>query len=1724
MSQILNLIGATLNSSTSAADFRNFTKFKITAASDSNAMARNDFVDAKIQNNVNAAFSSLNPSRNNPTFTNIKIPSLNTPGVLHNNSNGVITSSKVTADKIDTAVVSLNHFDTSITNVFLKKIVIDGSIPSSTSGTKGDMIVSSGYLHICLTSDTNGAGAIWKKVILNDNAELNNFNIPALFYGSSTYTIIPPTSKSGGEFSYSVSNTNIATVYNKMSPYSITIPSVPPLPKLSVTNFPALGSLSHWEMNIRFNATGASDTWRGIIGDMYNDINVRGWGLWISNANRLVFSWNEPAWGTAITVSLNKNYILKITRTPSSMTMELTNISETPNTQQTDTNNSMSTYVMSTNGPVTIGGWINHQGEKFIGTISYVNVNDLISSYINIVNVGTTTITATQAAYGNFTSNTISTTLVINPTLPILSNFTIVSNETPLSQPFQLKPPTSTSSGAFTYSVPQGNGVVTINGNTVTVIGAGTVTITATQAASGDYSSGSITTSLTIIIPALSNFIMPASKTDISQPFTLTPPTSPSSGAFTYSVPQGNSIVIINENTVTPIGQGTITVTATQAASGNYLSNSITATLIIISSTPVLSNFNIPTLYHGSSAYTIIPPTSNSDGEFSYSVSNTNIATVYKKMSPYTITNPSLPSLNVTNFPALGLMSNWEMNIRFNATGASDTWRGIIGDMYNNSNSRGWGLWISNANRLFFSWNGPTWGTAITVSLNKNYILKITRTPSSMTMELTNISETPNTQQTDTNNSMSTYVMSTNGPVTIGGWINYQGENFIGTISYVNVNDLLSPLINIVNVGTTTITATQAAYGNFTSNTISTTLVVNPNIPILSNFTIVSNKTPLSQPFQLTSPTSPSSGAFTYSVPQGNGVVTINGNTVTVIGEGTVTVTATQAASGNYTSNTITATLIIISSTPVLSNFNIPALDYGSSAYTITPPSSNSSGDFTYSIQDSSIATLGGGYCLSFDGDNDFVTFGLKQEYLISSAITMECFFKTNINPPLKSASTLLSRYETGGYNTGASYSIGLSSLGNVYITITGERSVDNWFSISSPNSYADKNWHSMAATYNSSTGYLALYIDGILVNSDTKPYFGLISTNNIMPLIMGNDSSGSYFGASDRQFNGCIAGMRLWNVARSASQVYAGINTYNKVLTSTSGLVGYWKLNQNSGTIVNDSSGNNNNGTLVNFALSGSSNWDNSFIGETTINPVTIGTTTITATQAAYEDYLSSTDISTTIVINTAIPILSNFTVPSNITEASDQFTLIPPSSISPGAFTYTASPANIVNITDNIVKPVAPGTVTITASQASYLGYSEASIAVTFVVIKVVPLLSNFNLPIQHNDKVVKTIYNFTPPTSDIDGVFSYTINDNSIADITSINSLTFNGSSHISCGYNDNYGIIFSISVEYWFKTSYSASTQVIVSKTRHPFSGYRDKESFSTGLITGGKIYFYVVGNNNIGSPNTFTLYGNNYYADNNWHSVSVTYNSYSKYMAIYVDGILDNSGYNNVFPNISNGIMSTHSHNAPLQIGWDGETYPSDTHFRGELSKIRLWARDLSNWEVYSIYNTYNILPGNTSELRAYFKLNELSGTIAYDSSSRQNTGGTLIQCSFTNNRNTTNILNVKNIGTTIVTAKQEEYGIYKSNTITTTLTVINFLTNFTVPDNKTSLSEPFQLTPPTSNSNGQFTYSVPQDNGVVTINGNTVTPIAAGMVTVTATQAASGNYSSHFTTALLTIN
>lgn len=162
---------------------------------------------------------------------------------------------------------------------------------------------------------------------------------------------------------------------------------------------------------------------------------------------------------------------------------------------------------------------------------------------------------------------------------PTLSNFSI-STKT-VGDSFELTAPTSNSAGAFTYTSSNPS-VATISGSTVNAVGAGNTTITATQAANGSYLEGSITATFTVsnlIIPTINALTLPTVAMG-DAPFSLTDPISNSSGAFTYTS-SNPSVATISGSTVTIVGVGTTTITATQVAVGSYDTGSVSATLTV---------------------------------------------------------------------------------------------------------------------------------------------------------------------------------------------------------------------------------------------------------------------------------------------------------------------------------------------------------------------------------------------------------------------------------------------------------------------------------------------------------------------------------------------------------------------------------------------------------------------------------------------------------------------------------------------------------------------------------------------------------------------------------------------------------------------------------------------------------------------------------------------------------------------------------------------------------------------------------------------------------------------------------------------------------------------------------------------------------------------------------------------------------------------------------------
>ncbi len=111
--------------------------------------------------------------------------------------------------------------------------------------------------------------------------------------------------------------------------------------------------------------------------------------------------------------------------------------------------------------------------------------------------------------------------------------------------------------------------------------------------------------------------------------------------------------------------------------------------------------------------------------------------------------------------------------------------------------------------------------------------------------------------------------------------------------------------------------------------------------------------------------------------------------------------------------------------------------------------------------------------------------------------------------------------------------------------------------------------WHHAAATYDATTGTWKLYLDGVLDQT-------LVLASAFQPQSASTEhaalgTSLTSTGTAAGFFAGVIDEARIWNVARTAGQIAA---SRDLELTSGTGLVARWGINEGAGTVVGDSIG----------------------------------------------------------------------------------------------------------------------------------------------------------------------------------------------------------------------------------------------------------------------------------------------------------------------------------------------------------------------------------------------------------------------------------------------------------------------------------------------------------------------------------------------------------------------
>ncbi|MEO8424403.1 MAG: LamG-like jellyroll fold domain-containing protein, partial [Actinomycetota bacterium] len=226
-----------------------------------------------------------------------------------------------------------------------------------------------------------------------------------------------------------------------------------------------------------------------------------------------------------------------------------------------------------------------------------------------------------------------------------------------------------------------------------------------------------------------------------------------------------------------------------------------------------------------------------------------------------------------------------------------------------------------------------------------------------------------------------------------------------------------------------------------------------------------------------------------------------------------------------------------------------------------------------------------GNQALQFNGTNQYVTFGTALG-LGAPQFTLETWFKRTGTGAAVSTGTggvtaipliTKGRHDADGSNLDMNYFLGIdSSTGTLVGDFEDLRATNNNNPVNGATVVSSGVWHHAAATFNGSQ--FCLYLDGVVDGSC------LATTQTPQSASIEHAGLGTGMestGVAEGFFAGAMDEARIWNVAHTQAQIQA---TMNSELTSGTGLIGRWGMNDGSGTAVGGSIGSIN-GTLPNGA-----------------------------------------------------------------------------------------------------------------------------------------------------------------------------------------------------------------------------------------------------------------------------------------------------------------------------------------------------------------------------------------------------------------------------------------------------------------------------------------------------------------------------------------------------------
>lgn len=273
---------------------------------------------------------------------------------------------------------------------------------------------------------------------------------------------------------------------------------------------------------------------------------------------------------------------------------------------------------------------------------------------------------------------------------------------------------------------------------------------------------------------------------------------------------------------------------------------------------------------------------------------------------------------------------------------------------------------------------------------------------------------------------------------------------------------------------------------------------------------------------------------------------------------------------------------------------------------TLGANSSSGSDDPTWATEDQCII----GKCLSFDG-GDYVSRPDTSSTSITGSFTLSAWINTTITTGTRA---IIDKDDSSN----RSFYLNTNS-GKIRALVTSNGSTLAYRD--SSQDIATNKWYHVASVYNSTSQTLDVYINGIIDNGTL--------TGTVPASVYDNNSSINigYDPQNNAYFTGKIDDVKIYPFARTAAEIKSDYargqapHGSTAVLGATvtnflnNGLVGYWSMDETSGTTVADKSGNGNTGTLTNAQEAGTSDAS----GNTTTTLIDSDSASLSTTDDAY-------------------------------------------------------------------------------------------------------------------------------------------------------------------------------------------------------------------------------------------------------------------------------------------------------------------------------------------------------------------------------------------------------------------------------------------------------------------------------------------------------------------------